>query len=124
MFFQKSIKKILAERGYKHCDSDDEFTRHGEYARNIQYAFSKEFAGQHEKVVDVIFIAVDMYSERVVIGFFRENVLIENGIIENADKSIPLIKFSMDEFEKQIDRLIPTGSPLRKSGESVVKDGF
>ena len=115
-FFQRSIKKILAERGYKHCESDDEFTRHGDYARNIQYAFSKEFIGHHEKVVDVIFLSVDMYNERMVIGFFRENVLIENGILANGDVSIPLAKFSLDEFEKQLDRIIPKGTPLRKSG--------
>lgn len=116
MFFQRSIKKILAERGYKHCESDDEFTRHGEYARNIQYAFSKEFVGHNEKVVDVIFLSVDLHSERMIIGFFRENVLVENGILVNGDIGIPLAKFSMEEFEKQIDRLIPKGTPLRKSG--------
>lgn len=116
MFFQRSIKKILAERGYKHCESDDEFTRHGEYARNIQYAFSKEFVGHNEKVVDVIFLSVDLHSERMIIGFFRENVLVENGILVNGDIGIPLAKFSMEEFEKQMDRLIPKGTPLRKSG--------
>lgn len=124
MFFQRSIKKILTERGYKHCESDDEFTRHGEYARNIQYAFSKEFVGHHEKIVDVIFLSVDMHNERVVIGFFRENVLIENGIIINGDVHIPLSKFSMAEFEKQIDRMIPKGTPLRKSGGSQEKEEF
>jgi len=74
--------------------------------------------------VDVIFISVDMHSEKMIIGFFRENVLIGNGILVNGDTSIPLIKFSMAEFEKQIDRLIPKGMPLRKSGGSAVKDEF
>jgi len=119
MFFQKSIKKILVERGYKHCESDDEFTRHGDYARNMQYAFSKEFQGPHQKVVDIIFLSVDMCGEKLVIGFFRENVSIENGILENADTSIPLVKFSIAEFEKKIDRLIPRGSPIRKHGDAA-----
>jgi hypothetical protein len=118
MFFEKSIKKILLERGYKHCESDEEFTRHGDYARNIQYAFSKEFADHHQRVVDIIFLSVDMHSEKVVIGFFRENVSIENGILENSDVSIPLAKFSMEEFEKKLDRLIPRGSPIRKHGDA------
>jgi len=116
MFFQNSMMKILAARGYRHCDSDDEFARHGDYARNIQYAFSKEFKGPNEKIVDIIFLSVDVRSEKLVIGFFRENVSVENDIHENSDVSIPLAKFSLEEFEKQIDRLIPRGSPIRRGG--------
>ncbi len=111
MLFQPNMKKILAGRGYHHCKSDDELTRHGEHARNIQYAFSKEFIGAHEKVVDIIFLAVDVVSEKLVIGFFRENISIENGVLENSDVSIPLAKFSLEEFERQLDKLIPKRSP-------------
>jgi len=116
MLFQNSMTKILAARGYRHCESDSEFTRHGDYARNIQYAFSKEFKGPHEKIVDIIFLSVDVRAEKLVIGFFRENVAAENDIHENSDVSIPLAKFSLEEFEKQLNRLIPRGSPLRKRG--------
>ena len=116
MLFQNSMIKILAARGYRHCDSDSEFTRHGDYARNMQYAFSKEFKGPHEKIVDIIFLSVDVRAEKLVIGFFRENVSAENGILENADVSIPLTKFSLEKFEKQLDRLIPRGSPLKREG--------
>ncbi len=56
-----------------------------------------------------------MVSEKLVIGFFRENVSIENGILDNSDVSIPLSKFSIEEFEKQLDKLIPKGNPLRTS---------
>ena len=77
---QKTMKKILADRGYNHCTNDEEFSRHGDYTRNIQYAFSKEHSGHGQKVVDIIFLSADMYNERVVIGFFRENVSIENGV--------------------------------------------
>jgi len=114
MLFQKSMKKILSDRGYRHFESDNEFTRHGDYARNIQYAFSKEFKGSHEKIVDIIFLSTDLRDEKLVVGFFRENVSIENGILENSDVSIPLAKFSLEEFEKQLNRLIPRGEPLRK----------
>ena len=116
MLFQNSMKKILMDRGYRHCDSDDEFTRHGDYSRSIQYAFSKEFKGSNEKIIDIIFLSVDMRSEKLVVGFFRENVLAENDIHENSDVSIPLAKFSLEEFEKQLDRLIPCGSPLKREG--------
>ena len=111
MFFQQSMKKILAERGYTHCVNDEELTQHGDYARNTQYAFSKEFAGPGDKVVDIVFLSADMNAEKLVIGFFRENVSIENGILVNTSASIPLAKFSLEEFEKKLDRLIPKGSP-------------
>lgn len=122
MLFSPSMKKILAARGYYHCKSDDEFTRHGDYARNTQYAFSKEFKGSHEKIVDIIFLGADMLNEKLVIGFFRENVSIENGVLNNSDISIPLSKFSIDEFERQLDRLIPRGNPARSS--SVRSEAF
>jgi hypothetical protein len=115
MLFQPNMKKVLAARGYRHCKSDDELTRHGEYARNIQYTFSKEFKGAHEKVVDIIFISADVLSEKLVISFYRENISIENGVLQNSDASIPLTEFSIEEFEKQLDRLIPKGNPLRGS---------
>ena len=122
MLFQKSMRKILAARGYRHCDNDKEFTRHGDYARSLQCAFSKEFSGSGEKIVDIIFLGTDMWSEKVVVGFFRENISVENGVLENSDVSIPLAKFSLDEFEKQLDRLIPRGVPLRK--KSAEKGSF
>lgn len=118
MLFQKNMKKILAARGYRHCESDDEFTRHGDYVRNIQYVFSKEFKGAREKVVDLVFLGADVVNEKLVIGFYRENVSVENGVMENADTSISLDRFSYDEFEKQLDRLIPRGNPLRKGADS------
>ena len=121
MLFGQSMKKVLAARGYHHCKNDDEFTRHGEYARNIQFAFSKEFKRDREKVVDIIFLSADVLSEKLVIGFFRENVSIENGVLENSDVGIPLSKFTIDEFEKQLDRLIPKGEPLRKKADGGEK---
>lgn len=118
MLFGQSMKQSLTARGYRHCRSDDDFTQHGEYARNMQYVFSREFKGSREKVVDLVFLGADMVSERVVIGFFRENVSIENGVLENSDTSIPLAKFSIKEFEKALDKLIPKGDPLRRGGDS------
>jgi hypothetical protein len=114
MLFQSSMSKILAARGYQHCRRDDEFTSHGDYARNVQYAFSKEFKGHSEKIVDIVFLSVDVHSEKLVIGFFRENISMENGVLENSDVSIPLAGFTLEEFEKQLDRIIPRGLPFRE----------
>lgn len=114
MLFKTTMKKVLAERGFRHCPSDDEFTRHGDYARNAQYVYSREFKGGREKVVDLLYLSADLLAEKVVIGFYRENMAIENGVLENADTSIPLSRFSLEAFEKALNRLIPRGIPLRK----------
>lgn len=116
MLLGQSMKKILAARGYHHCKSDEEFTRHGDYARNIQYAFSKEHKNGCSKIVDIIFLSADLLNEKLVIGFYREDVSIENGVLINSDTSISLAKLSIDEFEKQLDRLIPAGNPVRQKG--------
>ncbi len=118
MLFKQTMKKILAARGYHHSKSDEEFTVHGEYARNMQYVFSKEFKGPREKIVDLIFLAADVRNEQLVIGFFRENLSIENGVLENSDVSIPFSGFSCEAFEKALDRLIPKGNPLRRGSDS------
>ncbi len=118
MLFKPSMRKILEARGYHHCKSDEEFTRHGDYARNIQYVFSKEFKTPEGRVVDLVYLGVDVLSEKLVIGFFRENVSLENGVMENSDVRIPLASFSMKEFEKQVDRVIPKGDPQRKPDKS------
>lgn len=121
MLFRRSMRKVLAARGYHHCKSDEEFTRHGDYARNIQYAFSKEHKRGHEEIVDLIFLSADMVNEKLVIGFYRENISIEKGIMENSDVGIPLAKFSIEEFEKQLDRIIPKHDPLRRRSDSGKK---
>lgn len=115
MFFQKTMKKILADRGFHHVASDDDFSRHGDYARNLQYAFSKEHSGAGGKIVDLVFLSADMHRELFMIGFFRENVSVEKGVLINEGISIPLAKFSLEEFEKRVDELLPKGSPVKKS---------
>lgn len=122
MLIRDSIKKTLAARGYRHCASDSEFTRHGDYARNIQYVYSKEFRNGREKVIDLIYLSADLLAEKLVIGFFRENVSIENGVLENADTGIPLFNLSSEAVEQALDRLIPKGVPLRKNADK--KDSF
>jgi hypothetical protein len=115
MLFGQSMKKVLSARGYHHCKSDEEFTRHGDYARNMQYAFSKEHKSGRSKIIDIVFLSADLLNEKLVIGFYRENVSIENGVLVNSDTSIPLSKFSIKAFEKQLDRLIPARNPARTS---------
>lgn len=110
----------MAVRGYKPSRDADEFTRHGQYARNIQYVYTKTFSSDHGRVVDLVFLGADMAAEQIVIGLFRENVSIEKGVMQNASVSIPLAKFSMEEFERKLDRLLPKGDPLSRHGDGTM----
>ena len=49
-----------------------------------------------------------MLNEKLVIGFFRENVSIENGVLHNSDISIPLSKFSIEEVDPDVSKIITT----------------
>ena len=100
------IKAAMKQRGYHHRRSDEDFSIRGEYTRNLQYVYSKEFDTPLGVVVDLIYFAVDVLDEKLVIGIFRENPTIENGIHLNASRSIPLKKFSTETLEKLLDKLI------------------
>ena len=40
-------------------------------------------------------------------------------MLENSDTSIPLAKFTVEEFEKQLNKLIPKGNPLRTGADGA-----
>ncbi|MFA5689184.1 MAG: hypothetical protein WC959_08565 [Kiritimatiellales bacterium] len=114
MLFKKNIKKVLAERGFTHSGNDATLSIHGEYARHIQYVFSKEHFGNAGRVMDLVFLTADFRNERIVIGFFRENVSVEHGVLMNTAASIPLLKFSIETLEKELDRIIPSDDPANQ----------
>lgn len=107
------IKSAMGKRGFKHRRTEDQFTIRGEYTRNLQYVYSKEYQTQGGLVVDLIYFSVDILSEKLVLGIYRENPTIENGIYLNASRSLDLQKFTAENVEKELDKLIPR-----------VKDGF
>ena len=104
------IKSIVEKRGYKHTRAEDQFSLAGDYAGNLQYVYSKQRTIPAGVVVDLLYFAVDILTEKLVIGFYRENPEVENGVYENASTSIRLVDFSIENLEKALDRLIP---PLR-----------
>lgn len=104
------IKTAMNRRGYKHRRTEDQFTLHGEYARNLQHVFSKETPSSDGVVVDLVYFGVDVLSEKLVIGLYRENSQIENGMYANAARSINLQKLSLETLEKELDKLI---TPVR-----------
>jgi hypothetical protein len=100
------IKSIMAKRGYRHRGSDEQFSVRGQYARNLQYVYSKEYRTREGHVVDLLYFAVDILSEKLVIGLYRENPEIEDGVLLNATRSISLRKFSAETIGNELDKMI------------------
>jgi hypothetical protein len=101
------IKTTMNKRGFRHRRTEDQFSLRGEYARNTQFVYSKEYKTKQGLVVDLIYFAVDIMSEKLVIGLYRENPEIDNGILINTSRAINLPKFDADEIGKILDKLIP-----------------
>lgn len=107
------IKSTMNRRGYKHRGSEDQFTIRGQYARNLQYVFSKETMTSDGVVVDLVYFGVDVLAEKLVIGLYRENAKKskkEDRVHANAARSISLTKLSRETLEKELDKLI---TPVR-----------
>lgn len=100
------IKSAMSKRGFKHRRTEDQFTIRGEYARNLQYVYSKENQTRGGLVVDLVYFCVDVLSEKLVIGLYRENPTIENGIYANASQALGLQKFNAENLDKELDKLI------------------
>ncbi len=107
------IRTVMNKRGYRHRRSEDQFSIHGDYARNLRYVYSKEYRSKGGSVVDLVYFAVDILNENLVIGFYRENPQIENGVLVNTSRSLSLQKFTPEHVEQELDKLIP-----------AVKDNF
>lgn len=105
------IKTAMTKRGYRHRRTEDQFSIRGEYARNLQFVYSKESQTKGGLVVDLVYFAVDVLGEKLVIGLYRENPTIENGIYANASRSLDLQKFNGENLEKELNKLI---TPVRE----------
>lgn len=104
------IKTEMAKRGFKHRRTEDQFTVRGEYARNLQYVYSKEYRTDSGLVIDLLYFSVDVLSEKLVIGIYRENPSIENGVLFNTSRSINLSKFTQETLESELNKMI---TPVR-----------
>lgn len=100
------IKSVMQKRGFRHRRTEDQFTVRGEYARNLQYVYSKEYQTKGGLVVDLVYFAVDILAEKLVIGLYRENPTIDNGIYINASRSLDLKKFNAENLHFELEKLI------------------
>jgi len=101
------IKSAMSKRGFGHRRAENQFSVHGEYVRNLQFVYSKEYATRDGLIVDLIYFAADIVAEKLVIGLYRENAKVENGVYINTSHSISLHKFNADELNKALDKLVP-----------------
>lgn len=104
------IKSAMAKRGFKHRRTEDQFTIRGEYASNLQFVYSKEYQTKSGLVVDLLYFCIDVLGEKLVIGLYRENPSLENGVYINASRALDLKKFTAENVEKELEKLI---SPVR-----------
>lgn len=100
------IKSAMNKRGFKHRRGEDPFSIRGEYALHLQFVYSKEYATREGVVMDLVYFAVDVVSEKMVVGFYRENPTVENGVYINTSRSVPLQKFNTEEINRVLDKLI------------------
>jgi len=100
------IRSAMTKRGYKHRRTEEQFSVRGEYAQNLQFAYSKEKPTKAGLVVDVVYFAVDILSEKLVIGLYRENLDIENGVYVNSSRTLDLVNFNAEELGRVLDKLV------------------
>ena len=104
------IRTAMTQRGYKHRRTDDQFSIRGEYTRNLQFVYSKDRVTKAGKVVDLVYFAADLLNEKLVIGLYRENPAMENGVYINASRMLDLEKFNAVELDRVLDQLV---TPMR-----------
>ncbi|HEY5652927.1 MAG TPA: hypothetical protein VIR63_00970 [Pontiella sp.] len=104
------IKSAMSKRGFRHRRSEDQFTIQGEYARCLQYVYSRERQTKKGLVIDLVYFSVDIVAEKLVIGLYRENPTIENGVYINTSRVLSLLKFNSENIGRELDILI---TPLR-----------
>lgn len=100
------IKSAMSDRGFKHRRSEDAFSIRGEYARNLQFVYSREKATKAGLIVDLVYFAADLLHEKLVIGLYRENADAENGVYINSTRSVDLKEFNAVELNSALEQLI------------------
>jgi hypothetical protein len=104
------IKVAMTKRGFKHRRTDSQFSIRGEYTRNVQFVYSKEDMTQNGRVVDLVYFAADVLNEKLVIGLYRENPDMENGVYINTSRTLGLENFNAKELGRVLDQLV---TPMR-----------
>jgi hypothetical protein len=92
----------MEKKGFSLDRECEDLCIHGDYARNVQLVFSNHNEVNEQMMTSRMYVAVDLYREKLVIGLIREFEELANGVVLNASGSIKL----SDLNEKNVDKLV------------------
>lgn len=106
MFRKATIIKIVERHGFSLSRDCEKLCMHGDYARNIQLVFAKHDEIDGRAMVHQIYVGVNLYREKLVIGLIREYRNINNGVVVNTSDSIPLSDYNETNIEALVKKLL------------------
>jgi len=98
--------KVAERHGFSLSRDCEKLCLHGDYARNIQLVFSKDSINNGHKMNNRIYVGVNLYREKLVIGLLREYTNLRNGIVVNTSKSISFSQYNEENIEKILKKLL------------------
>ena len=105
--FRKSLIIRVAERhGFSLSRDCEKLCLHGDYARNIQLVFSKNSMHNGHKMINRVYVGVNLYREKLVMGLLREYTNVRNGTVVNASKSISFSQYNEENIEEMLKKLL------------------
>ena len=106
MFRKAIIMKIVERHGFSLSRDCEIFCMHGDYARNIQLVFAKydQFNGQD--MIHRLYVGMNLYREKLVIGLIREYSNMKSGVVVNTSDSISLSDYNESNIEALVKKLL------------------
>ncbi|OUX37462.1 MAG: hypothetical protein CBE26_03165 [Kiritimatiellaceae bacterium TMED266] len=106
MFKKSKIINVMEKNGFSLNRDCEELCLHGDYARNIQLVFSNQNDVNEQMMTSRMYMAVDLYREKLVIGLIREFEELANGVVLNTTGSIKLMDFNEENVDKLVKQLL------------------
>lgn len=106
VFRKAVITKIVGRHGFSLSRDCEKFCMHGDYARNIQLVFSKQDRTNGHEMIHRLYVGVNLYREKLVIGLIREYLNMNNGVIVNTSDSISLSDYNESNVESLVKKLL------------------
>ena len=57
-------------------------------------------------MINRIYVGVNLYREKLVMGLLREYTNVRNGTVVNASKSIPFSQYNEENIEEMLKKLL------------------
>lgn len=106
VFRKATLMKIVERHGFSLSRDCEKLCMHGDYARNIQLVFSKHDEMDGRAMVHKIYVGVNLYREKLIIGLIREYINIKNGVVVNTSDSISLSDYNESNIEALVKKLL------------------